>query len=319
MLMAVIGQQGPDVLDREAGVGAVEPDGWVVVRHPPLVERLGVLGHRGRRPANDVGEESIENERGLVGKVLEVLVHITVEDREEAYVVVLKRHKVGEMQRPQGVRRFMPLVSHHGPRHQLHGKGLQPGLEGHVREQEALRGVARKTGRPGARLDVLDRSVLVSEIRIQRLADMVLQPFDHPVGVIGHGRGGGVVHVLEDGVEHRARNRHEPLDMVVDFAVNVRDEQELLVALDHETGEMHRTQVVLGFGQVGHQRGQLFGQRLGVGWARNGEVDDQMALAHSVLLSIRALPSGRRQRISPMRSCSAPGRLKRAGPAGVTH
>ena len=30
-------------------------------------------------------------------------------------------------------------------------------------------------------------------------------------------------------------NRHEPLDVLVDFAVNVRDEQELLVPLDHET------------------------------------------------------------------------------------
>ena len=115
MLTAGIGQQGFDVLDREAWVGAVKPDGWVVVGQPPLVERLGVLGHRGRRAANDVGEESIENERGLVGKVLEVLVHITVEDGEEAYVVVLKRDKVGEMQRPQRVRRFMPLVSHQAP------------------------------------------------------------------------------------------------------------------------------------------------------------------------------------------------------------
>ena len=71
------------------------------------------------------GKSSIENERGLVRKVLEVLLHITVVDREEAYVVVLKGHEMGDMQRPNRIRRFMSLLSHQGPRDQLHGKGLQ--------------------------------------------------------------------------------------------------------------------------------------------------------------------------------------------------
>ena len=70
-------------------------------------------------------KESIEDVRGLVRKVLEVLLHVTVEDREEADVVVLEGHKVGDMQRPDGIRRFMSLLSHQGPRDQLQGKALQ--------------------------------------------------------------------------------------------------------------------------------------------------------------------------------------------------
>ena len=88
---------------------------------------------------------------------------------------------------------------------------------------------------------------------------MMLQPFDDPLRVVSHGRGRRVVHVLEDGVEHRAGTLHEPLDMLVDLAVDVRKEEKLLLSLDHETGEMHGTEVVLRFREIGHQRGQLFG------------------------------------------------------------
>ena len=70
-------------------------------------------------------KESVEDVRALVCKVLEVLLDVTVIDREEADVVVLKGHKVGDVQRPNRIRRFMSLLSHQGPRDQLHGKGLQ--------------------------------------------------------------------------------------------------------------------------------------------------------------------------------------------------
>ena len=88
---------------------------------------------------------------------------------------------------------------------------------------------------------------------------MMLQPFDDSLRVISHGRGWRVVHVLEDGVEHRAGTLHEPLNMLVGLTVNVRKEEKLLVSLDHETGEMHGTEVVLRLREIGHQRGQLFG------------------------------------------------------------
>ena len=88
---------------------------------------------------------------------------------------------------------------------------------------------------------------------------MMLQPFDGPLRVTSHGRGWRVVHVLEDGVEHRAGTLHEPVNMLVVLTVNVRKEEKLLVSLDHETGEMHGTEVVLRLREIGHQGGQLFG------------------------------------------------------------
>jgi hypothetical protein len=88
---------------------------------------------------------------------------------------------------------------------------------------------------------------------------MMLQPFDDPLRVTSHGRGRRVVHVCEDGIKHRASTLHEPLNMLVDLAVDVRKEEKLLVSLDHETGEMHGTKVILRCREIGHQRGQLLG------------------------------------------------------------
>ena len=115
---------------------------------------------------------------------------------------------------------------------------------------------------------------------------MMLQPFDDPLMVIGHGRGRRVVHVLEDGVKHRAGTLHEPLNMLFALAVDVREEEKLLISLEHETGEVHGTEVVLRFRKIGHQRGQLFGERLGVGRTLDREVKDEMTLTHSVLLGL---------------------------------
>ena len=79
-----------------------------------------------------------------------------------------------------------------------------------------------------ARLDVLNRRVLVGEVRIQRLADMMLQPFDDPLVVVGHGRGGRVVHVFEDGFEHEPAASTSRSMCCVALAVDVREEEELL-------------------------------------------------------------------------------------------
>ena len=83
--------------------------------------------------------------------------------------------------------------------------------------------------------------------------------FSHsrPSRVIGYRRGWSVVHVLEDGVKHRAGTLHEPLNMLVDLAVDVREEEKLLVSLDHEAGEVHGAEVVLHGREIRHQRGQL--------------------------------------------------------------
>ena len=83
--------------------------GWLF-SNAHSIERLGVLRYRGRRRAVDMRKDRVEDERGLVGEVLDVLLEIAVEDREEAQVVVLEGHPMGEMQRPDRIRRFLALV-----------------------------------------------------------------------------------------------------------------------------------------------------------------------------------------------------------------
>ncbi len=69
-------------------------------------------------------KESIESERGLVGEVLDVLLEITIEDGEEAQVIVLKGHKMAEMQSPNSIRRLMSFLSDQGLRDMLQDKAL---------------------------------------------------------------------------------------------------------------------------------------------------------------------------------------------------
>ena len=86
---------------------------------------------------------------------------------------------------------------------------------------------------------------------------MVPQPLDDPLPVAGHRCGRSVVHVAEDRVERRPGALHESLDMVVDLAIDVREEEQLLVSLDHEAREVHGAELILHLREIGHQRGQL--------------------------------------------------------------
>ena len=79
------------------------------------MERLGVLCYWGGRRANDMGKDRVEGDRSLLGEVLDVLLEITVVDGEEAQVVVLEEHPIGEVQRPNRIRRFIGLVSNRPP------------------------------------------------------------------------------------------------------------------------------------------------------------------------------------------------------------
>ena len=61
---------------------------------------------------------------------------------------------------------------------------------------------------------------------------MLVQPFDRRSRrLLSDGRGWRVVHVLEDCVKHRACIFHQPLEVLVGLAVDVRQEDELLVPL----------------------------------------------------------------------------------------
>ena len=96
--------------------------------------------------------------------------------------------------------------------------------------------------------------------------------------------------MLEDGVQHRTGALDEPFDMRVDGAVDVRQEEKLLVSLDHEPREMHGTELVLRCCEIGHQRGQLLGECPGTGGRLDREVDGEMALAHIVFPRSLVLP-----------------------------
>ena len=62
--------------------------------------------------------------------------------------------------------------------------------------------------------------------------------------------------------------------MCVSTSPSMSDKEEkLLVSLDHEPGEVHGTDLVLRFREIGHQRWQLFGERLGVGGSLDREVN----------------------------------------------
>ena len=70
-------------------------------------------------------KESIEDERGLVGEVLEVLLHITVEDREEARWLCSKGTQWATCSVPIESDALCPFVSDQWTRGQLQAKALQ--------------------------------------------------------------------------------------------------------------------------------------------------------------------------------------------------
>jgi hypothetical protein len=109
-LWLAVGQQGSDVQNREAWIGAVEPDRRIVIVQGPLIKCLGVLRYRGWRCANHMWKDGIKCERSLVRKIVDVLVKVTVVDRKEPDMVLLKAHPMREVQRSNRVVRLVTLV-----------------------------------------------------------------------------------------------------------------------------------------------------------------------------------------------------------------
>ena len=68
--------------------------------------------------------------------------------------------------------------------------------------------------------------------------------------------------MFEDGVKHRAGTLHQPFKVLVDLAVDVREEEQLLVSLDHEPRVVDGTEAILRCCEIGHQRRQRFGSAL---------------------------------------------------------
>ena len=156
-------------------------------------------------PPQHMWKDRIEDERGLVCEVLNILRKFTAEDSEEAYRFLVEGHPMREVQRSDRIRRLLaPLLNIPGV--ELQSNALHARLDGHVRQQGGLRSVSRESSRTRTLLDLLHRSVAVREVHIQRHADMLFQPLDDLLTVTIHRRRRRVNHVLEDRVEHRARH-----------------------------------------------------------------------------------------------------------------
>ena len=180
--LARVGQQNFDVLNPEARIGAVEPDGRIVVVQCPLIERLGVLrdwgwrranrhverGCRRRRPRSPLRNPGCTS-RKSPSKIVKKPIRLFSKGTKSEKCTV---PTVSNPSWPFSPTRAFPT--------NLKAKPCRRDLKGHVGQQGALRGIARKARRTRGRLDVLYRSVLVSEIRIERLTAMMLEPFRGP-------------------------------------------------------------------------------------------------------------------------------------------
>ena len=110
-LCLAIGQQGANVLNREARIGAVKPDRRIVVFRQYRMNDWTSFATGGGGAPLTLRKESIEDERGLCREVQNVPSQKAIEDGEEAQAIVLKRHPMGEMQRPDSIRRLTSLLS----------------------------------------------------------------------------------------------------------------------------------------------------------------------------------------------------------------
>ena len=118
--------------------------------------------------------------------------------------------------------------------------------------------------------------------------------------------------MIEDNLEHWASTVHQPLDVLCALTVDIGEEEQLLVPLDHETREVHVTKVVLHPGKVSHQRRQLLVERRGVRGTSDRKIDDEMILSHSALLQLSCHP-GRSPRNDTNKAGPAPRSNPRTG------
>ena len=80
---------------------------------------------------------------------------------------------------------------------------------------------------------------------------MIRQPLDDLLTVASHRCRRRIRDVLKDRLEQRASAVHQPLDVLRALPVDIGEEEQLLVTLDHETREVHVTKVVLHPRKVG--------------------------------------------------------------------
>ena len=82
--------------------------------------------------------------------------------------------------------------------------------------------------------------------------------------------------MLKDGVKHWRSRVHEPVNVLCSVAVNVGEEEQPLVSLDHETGEVDSTEVILHCSPDRASTGAAPLECLGVRRAPDREINDEV-------------------------------------------
>src|SRR6266480_5321688 len=105
-LRLAISNQGMNVLYRQSRISRVEPDGSAVRPRRKVNELLKVLSAgRRRRPLGEF-EYEIKHLSDVLGEIGNVGVERAVIDGEETDLVVLQRHELGKVRRPDFVQIF---------------------------------------------------------------------------------------------------------------------------------------------------------------------------------------------------------------------
>jgi hypothetical protein len=119
------------------------------------------------------------------------------------------------------------------------------------------------------------------------MEEMICGPFGEGFRIISNWRWRRVVDMREDRVEYRPCMAGQIEHQLPEFAVEVGEEEESLVAQDREAGIMHRADGIFRFEQLGHHRGEYLRQHLGIGGCLQRKAEREVGLAHQMISFVR--------------------------------
>ena len=115
------------------------------------------------------------------------------------------------------------------------------------------------------------------------MEQMLGGPFDESGRVRRDRSGRRIVHMLEDRVEHRPGVFGQIGHELTEFAVEVAQEQQCLVAQNREARVVNRADRVLCLKEARHQWRKFFRDRLCIGGRLQRKAECKVALAHNVI------------------------------------
>ena len=115
---------------------------------------------------------------------------------------------------------------------------------------------------------------------------MLCSPFDECLCVIGDRSGRRIVHVLEDSVEHRPGVPGQIGHELTEFAVEVAQKQQSLLAQHREARVVNRADGIRRLKQLRHQWWKLLRERLCIRGRLQGKAEGKVVLAHRLSLAL---------------------------------